>query len=234
MRSAADRRSRISTRREATVRFRNREEAASLLAERLHRYRGQRPLVLGIPRGGMPMARVVADRLGGDLDVMLVHKLRAPFQPELAVGSIDESGRVYMAPFAASLGLDERELDAEKQVQLTTLTRRRERYTAAHPRVDLAGRTVILVDDGLATGATAIAAVRAARAAHPARIIVAVGVAPSATLGVLEGEADEVVCLHSPEAFGAVGEFFVDFSEVTDDDVVRILADVRPASPRAS
>ena len=218
------------------MRFRNREEAASLLAERLKQYSGRHPVVLGIPRGGMPMARVIAQRLAADLDVMLVHKLRAPFQPELAVGSIDEAGRVYLAPFAGDLAIAEDDLDAEKREQLATLKRRRERYTAAHPRVSLAGRTVILVDDGLATGATAIAAVRAARAERASRIVVAVGVAPSATLSRLGEEADEVVCLHAPAEFRAVGEFFADFSEVTDDDVVRLLAETRahPAPSGAS
>ena len=182
------------------------------------------------------MARVIAQRLEADLDVMLVHKLRAPFQPELAVGSIDEAGRVYLAPFADDSAITERDLEAERREQLATLERRRERYTAAHPRVSLTGRTVILVDDGLATGATAIAAVRAARAEHASRIVVAVGVAPPATLSRLAKEADEVVCLHAPAEFGAVGEFFADFSEVADDDVVRLLAETRaqPASSGAS
>jgi predicted phosphoribosyltransferase len=170
------------------------------------------------------MAALVAQRLDGDLDVMLVHKLRAPFQPELAVGSVDESGRVYLTPFADDLAIDERVLDAEKRAQLTTLKQRRQRYTAARAPLDLAGRTVILVDDGLATGSTAIAAVRSARAQRAGRIVVAVGVAPPATLSRLRSEADEVVCLHAPPAFGAVGEFFADFSEVTDDDVISLLA----------
>lgn len=209
------------------MRFRNREEAAALLAERLTQYQGDHPLVLGIPRGGMPMARVIAQRLGAELDVMLVHKLRAPFQPELAVGAIDEAGRVYLTPFASDLAIAERDLDAEKHEQLAILKRRRERYTAAHPRVSLAGRTVILVDDGLATGATAIAAVRAARADRAGRIVVAVGVAPVATVSRLRAEADDVVCLHAPADFGAVGAFFTDFSEVTDDEVVRLLAESR-------
>jgi predicted phosphoribosyltransferase len=170
------------------------------------------------------MAALVAQRLDGDLDVMLVHKLRAPFQPELAVGSIDESGRVYLAPFAEDLAIDERALDVEKRAQLATLRQRRQRYTAARAPLDVAGRTVILVDDGLATGSTAIAAVRSARAQRAGRIVVAVGVAPPATLSRLRSEADEVVCLHAPPAFGAVGEFFADFSEVTDDDVISLLA----------
>lgn len=206
------------------MQFRNREEAASRLADRLNQYRGQHPIVLGIPRGGVPMARIVADRLGGDLDVMLVHKLRAPFQRELAIGSVDEGGRVYLNPFAKELDLDERTLDAEKAEQLATLKARRARYTSVRPPLALAGRTVILVDDGLATGATAIAAVRAARAQRAGRIVVAVAVAPPATVTQLLGEADEVVCLHAPASFSAVGQFFADFSEVTDDDVVTLLA----------
>jgi putative phosphoribosyl transferase len=204
--------------------FRDRTEAARLLGERLERYRGSRPLVLGVPRGGVPMARLIADHLGADLDVILVHKLRAPFQPELAVGSIDESGRVHAAPFAAELNLDPRALEAEKRAELALLKERRTRYTAVHPPIPLTGRTVILVDDGLATGSTALAAVRAARAQGAAAVIVAVGVAPSDTVARLREEADDVVCLQAPLRFGAVGEFFVDFSEVSDEDVVEALA----------
>jgi predicted phosphoribosyltransferase len=212
------------------MRFRNREEAGALLAERLEPYRMDRPVVLGIPRGGVPMASLIAGRLGADLDVMLVHKLRAPSQPELAVGSIDEAGRIYLAPYGRELAMGQRQLDAEVKEQRALLARRRERYTAAHPRVDLAGRTVILVDDGLATGATAIAAVRAARAEHAAKVVVAVGVAPQETVARLRLEADDVVCLHAPALFGAVGEFFEDFSQVTDDDVVTILEGTRSRS----
>jgi predicted phosphoribosyltransferase len=207
------------------MRFRNREEAAEQLARRLEPYRERKPLVLGIPRGGVPMARIIADRLGADLDVVLVHKLRAPFQPELAVGSIDEAGRVYLTPFAETVDMSEREMDEEKGRQLRLLQERRRRYTAAHPRVEMAGRTVIVVDDGLATGSTAIAAVRSARAERAKHIIIAVAVAPPDTVAHLAAEADDVVCLHAPMMFGAVGAFFDDFSEVTDDDVVRLLTD---------
>jgi predicted phosphoribosyltransferase len=169
------------------------------------------------------MAHVIAGRLDADLDVMLVHKLRAPFQPELAIGSIDESGRVYLAPFAEDFGIDPRTLEAEEQIQLATMQQRRHRYSAARAPIPAAGRTVILVDDGLATGSTAIAAVRSARAQQAARVVVAVGVAPPDTIQRLQREADEVVCLSASAEFGAVGEFFEDFSEVTDDDVVRLL-----------
>jgi predicted phosphoribosyltransferase len=217
------------------MRFRDRAEAASLLADELERHSADRPLVLGIPRGGVPMASLIARRLDGDLDVMLVHKLRAPFQPELAVGSVDEAGRVYLTPFAEELGIDAGTLEAETQAQLTTLRSRRARYTAAHAPAPLSNRTVILVDDGLATGSTAIAAIRAARAAGAARVIIAVGVAPPDTITRLRREADEVVCLYAPHDFAAVGQFFEDFSEVTDDEVVKLLArprtEGRPSRP---
>ena len=170
------------------------------------------------------MAATIADALGGDLDVVLVHKLRAPYQPELAVGAIDESGRVYLAPFARQLGISDDELEVEKQEQLTLLRRRRATYASWRPPIDPNGRTVILVDEGLATGSTAIAAVRAVRAQGAARVVMAIGVAPPETLQMLQRAADEVVCLHSPEAFGAVGAFFDDFSEVTDDEVIACLS----------
>jgi predicted phosphoribosyltransferase len=137
---------------------------------------------------------------------------------------------VYLTPFAEELAIDARTLEAEEQAQLRTLKARRARYTAARPSIPLAGRTVILVDDGLATGSTAIAAVRAARAQQAARVVIAVGVAPPETIARLRREADEVVCLHAPADFAAVGQFFEDFSEVTDDDVVALLAG--PGRPR--
>lgn len=176
------------------------------------------------------MAATIARAIDGDLDVVLVHKLRAPFQPELAIGAIDESGRVYLAPFARRLGVSDRELEAEKEAELALLRRRRISYGASRAPIDPAGRIVILVDEGLATGSTAVAAVRAVRAQGAARVVIAVGVAPPDTLSMLQQAADEVVCLHSPEAFGAVGAFFDDFAEVTDDEVVASLA----RSPGAS
>jgi putative phosphoribosyl transferase len=206
------------------VRFRNRHEAAVLLAERLEHYRGQHPLVLGIPRGGVPMAATIARAIDGELDVVLVHKLRAPFQPELAIGAIDETGRVYLAPFARQLGVSDEDLESEKQAELALLRRRRVTYAASRPPIDPAGRIVILVDEGLATGSTAIAAVRAVRTQGAARVVMAIGVAPPDTLRTLQRVADEVVCLHSPDVFNAVGAFFDDFSEVSDEEVIACLA----------
>lgn len=215
------------------MRFKTRLDAAARLADALGVYAADRPLVLGIPRGGVPMARLVAERLRGDLDVALVHKLRAPFQPELAVGSIDDAGHVYLAPFATSLGISDDQLRAEQQAQLDLLRARRQRYSAAQPRLSRTGRVVIIVDDGIATGATAIAAARAARLEGARTVVVAAAVAPPSTVSQLQREADAVVCLETPEDFGAVGEFFEDFGEVTDEQVVRDLAEhhATPAKP---
>jgi predicted phosphoribosyltransferase len=204
------------------MRFRNREQAARLLAERLEPHRGRRPLVLGIPRGAVPMARIIADILNGDLDVVLVRKLRAPQQPELAIGAIDEAGALLKSPYLDLAPQDY--ISEEIRTQLEILRTRRQLYTQARKPLDPAGRVVIIVDDGIATGSSMLAAIRSVRARHPRKIVVATAVAPTETLNALRREADDVVCLHAARDFYAVGQFFDDFSEVTDDMVVTALS----------
>lgn len=203
--------------------FRDRQEAADQLAGSLKAYQGKKPLVLAIPRGAVPMAKLIAERLGGDFDVVLVRKLRAPWQPELAVGSVDESGWTYIAPFAASMGADDKHIAEEKRKQLETIRQRRAQYTPLRPHIDPAGRTVIVIDDGLATGATMIAALHGLRQQKPAKLVCAVPVAPPDTLVKVRELADEVVCLQAPEFFQAVGQFYRHFPQVEDEEVIALL-----------
>jgi len=203
--------------------FQNREQAAHLLARRLEKYRGQNPLVLAIPRGAVPMARIIADSLGGEMDVVLVHKLGAPGEPELAIGAVDETGQVYLAEYAQDLEISDDYINAEKQTQLETLRKRRALYTPLRPPIDPCRRIVIVVDNGVATGSTMIAALRAVRAKKPARLIAAAAVASRETLRKIASEADETICLEAPARFYAVGQFFEDFSQVSDEQVVAIM-----------
>jgi predicted phosphoribosyltransferase len=213
------------------VYFSDRIDAARRLAEALVHLRGRNPLVLAIPRGAVPMGRVIAEALEGELDVVLVRKLRAPISPELAVGAVDEGGWTYIAAHAAEVGANAAYLEKEKRAQLEMLRARRARYTPARPPIDAAGRTVIVVDDGLATGASMIAALHAARAKRPAHLVCAVPVAAPESLARVRPLADEVVCLDAPPGFHAVGQFYGDFAQVEDDEVVALLAG--SAKPRA-
>lgn len=203
--------------------FENRRDAALKLVDRLSRYKGKNPLVLGIPRGAVPMARLIAEQLRGEVDVVLVRKLRAPGNPELAIGSVDESGWTHVADYAASTGADPRYIEEEKRHELDVIRERRAQYTAHRAVVDPAGRVVVVVDDGLATGSTMIAALHALRQRGPARLICAVPVAPPDTVAKVAESCDELVCLETPEHFYAVGQFYRHFPQVEDDEVVAAL-----------
>lgn len=199
--------------------FENREAVARELARRLEPYRGRSPLILAVPRGAVPMGRILAERLDGDLDVVLVHKLGAPYMPEFAIGAVDELGRVELR----ERGFDPDYVEREVRRQLVALRARRARYGGVCERQNPAGRIVIVVDDGVATGATLTAALRFVRAEGPARLVAAVGVAPPQTACDLAAEADEVVVLDTPPDFFAVGQFYADFPQVSDREVIEHL-----------
>ena len=203
--------------------FADRIEAAKRLAGALKKYHGNNPLVLAIPRGAVQMGRVIADELGGDLDVVLVRKLSSPYSAELAVGAVDETGWIYVAQHARSEGADDAYLDKEKRAQLEILRKRRAAYTPGRSPLDPAGRVAIVVDDGLATGATMIAALHAVRAKAPQKLVCAVPVAARESLALVRPYADEVVCLDVPVMFYAVGQFYRSFPQVEDQEVIKLL-----------
>lgn len=204
--------------------FDSRLDAGRRLARALNAYRGRNPLVLAIPRGAVAMAAAVAAELEGELDVVLVRKLPAPGNPEFAVGALDETGWTYIAEHAAAAGADAAYLAKAKAAQLELLRQRRAQYTPARPPVDPAGRIAIVVDDGIATGASMIAALHSVRARKPARLVCAVPVAAPNSLEHIRPYADEVVCLEIPEYFHAVGQFYRQFPQVEDQEVVALLA----------
>jgi len=201
--------------------FRDRSDAGRALAGLLSGYRGRgETVLLALPRGGVPVAGVMARELGLPLDVLGVHKVGAPGQPEYAIGAVAAGGLVVWNEEAiAAMHLGQAELDAAVEREREELARRERLYREGRAPFALAGWTVVLVDDGLATGYTMLAAVRAVRQAQAARVVVAVPVAPAETIAVLRGEADEVVCALTPDRLFAVGQFYEDFSQVTDEEV---------------
>jgi predicted phosphoribosyltransferase len=210
--------------------FDDRIDAAQQLAAALAPYAGRRPLVLAIPRGAVPMAAVIAGALAGDLDLVLVRKLHAPGAPEYAIGSVDEAGWVYLAPHASALAAGSGYIGAQKGEQLEELRRRRSLYTPGRPPIEVAGRIVIVVDDGLATGATMVAALHAVRQRGPAWLVCAVPVATEESVKLVRHYADEVVCLEVPRRFAAVSQFYRAFPQLEDDEVVALLRDAGGAS----
>jgi predicted phosphoribosyltransferase len=207
-------------------RFRNRTDGGRRLAEKLSAYT-DRPdiLILALPRGGVPVGFEVARALGAPLDVFLVRKLGVPRYEELAMGAVATGGvRVLNDEIVRGLGISEREIDAVVARELQELARRERLYRGDRPPPDVAGRTVILVDDGLATGATMRAAILNLRQQHPGRIVLAVPTASPDSCEALKAEADDVVCAITPEPFFAVGHWYEDFAQTTDDEVRELLA----------
>lgn len=211
--------------------FANRDEAGRELARQLLALRKQAPVVLALPRGGVPVAARIAEALNAPLDLMLVRKIGVPGQRELAVGAIagpDGQTMVTNPDIAAMAGLDRQAIDRIADSERAELRRRQALYLKGRAPIDLAGKTVILVDDGIATGATAKAAVLALRHAGPKRIVIAVPVASSEAVAALQPFADEIVCLSIPPMFFAVGAHYHDFPQVEDSEVIEILASHRP------
>lgn len=201
--------------------FADRHDAGRRLAAALEHLRSRCPVVLGIPRGGVVVARIVADHLQAPIEAIVPRKLRAPFNPELAIGAVAEGGAVFLE--AETQSADPGYLEAEIAAQRREIARRVQAYRGDRPLPELGGRTAIVVDDGIATGATMVAALRAARALGPARLVAAVPVAPPEGIARLAKESDEVVCLHAPVTFYAVGQFYEDFTQVDDAQVAALL-----------
>ena len=206
--------------------FPDRRDAGARLAERLRRFKDQRPIVLALPRGGVPVAFEVAQALGAPLDVALVRKIGAPGQSELGLGAIVDGADPHMILNEEVVRLVRPKpgyLQSEQARQLRELERRRRLYRGERPAPAIEGRTVIVVDDGIATGGSAKAVLRALSAQHAGKLVLAIPVAPADTLEVLSSEADEVVCLATPDPFFAVGEHYADFAQTTDEEVVGLL-----------
>jgi putative phosphoribosyl transferase len=210
--------------------FADRREAGRRLAGALARYSGTKALVLALPRGGVPVGFEVARALGAQLDVLVVRKLGAPGQPELGIGAVVDGAppqALINQALARMVGATPEYLEAEKDRQIAEIDRRKRAYRGDRPNPGIAGRTVIVVDDGIATGGTMKAALRALRSRGPERLVLAVPVAPADSLAELESECDEIVCLEQPALFRSVGNHYSDFSQTEDAEVVRLLAQAR-------
>jgi len=212
--------------------FRNREEAGAKLAQELGRLKGEDAVVLALPRGGVPVGYEIARELGAPLDLILVRKIGAPSQPELAVAAVVDGERMEIVENedvmrALSLGEDDVQEGARRE--LREIERRRRTYLGDREPLSVKGRTAIVVDDGIATGATVRAALRAVRRRQPGHLVLAVPVAPAETVEALRGEVDELVCLSTPSPFAAIGQFYADFRQVDDGEVSELLSRVAGA-----
>jgi predicted phosphoribosyltransferase len=207
--------------------FRNRADAGIKLAKALLRYKDQHPAILALPRGGVPVAAEVAAALGASLDLVLVRKIGVPSQPELAMGAVADGDTplvVRNEDVIQLTGVEAQEFNAVCDAEVAEIERRRKLYLGNRKRIEVTGRTAIVVDDGIATGATTRAALRAVRARKPKSLVLAVPVAPTESLDALRDEVDDLVCLEDHEIFGAIGFYYSDFRQVSDDEVIELLA----------
>lgn len=214
--------------------FVDRADAGKKLAKRLLQLKEKNPVVLALPRGGVPVAFEVAKALAAPLDLVLVRKIGVPFQEEYALGAIADGGEpelVIDEDIRRSLNIPEDYVEQAKAEALEEIERRRRAYLGNRAPVEVAGHTAIIVDDGIATGATMLAALRAVRRRNPAWLVLAVPVAPPDSLWRLRAEADETICLHEPEYFAAVGQFYQNFGQTHDDEVIALLAQAERNTP---
>jgi putative phosphoribosyl transferase len=214
--------------------YENRSDAGKRLARELLNYRRDDPIILALPRGGVVVGAEIALALDAPLDLILVRKLGVPWQPELAMGAVVDGAYVVRnEDILGQIDLPEEEFREICERELEEIERRRKLYLKDRSRAELEDRAVIVVDDGIATGATARTALRAVRSRMPRRVVLAVPVAPTSTLEELSGEADDIVCLQSHEPFYAIGAFYEDFHQISDREVIEILAGVRaPPAPQ--
>jgi putative phosphoribosyl transferase len=207
--------------------FRDRSEAGRRLAKTLAAYKAEKPVILALPRGGVPVAAEVAAVLDAPLDLILVRKIGAPMQPELAIGAVVDGGPAIIVrneDIIQLAGVSEAEFEAMCAAELSEIERRRGRYLGDRARIEVSDRVTIVIDDGIATGATTRAALRATRVRNPQKLVLAIPVAPTAMLIEMRQEADYVICLEAYERLRAIGWFYEDFTQVTDEQVIAALA----------
>jgi putative phosphoribosyl transferase len=216
--------------------FANRTEAGRKLGARLMHLKAQNPCVLALPRGGVPVGVEIATMLAAPLDLIIVRKLGAPWEPELAIGAVVDGEKPQLVlndDIVAQLGVPPSYIEEEKKRQLAEIQRRQLTYLRGRPRVNVTGRTAIIVDDGIATGATIRAAILAIRALRPKKIILAAPVGPTDTIAALRRDVDEIVCLEIHDAFGAIGIYYRDFRQLHDDEIHELLSRA-PSPPSAT